>query len=277
MAGLRKYLLIGIDGLRVDDVGSRIQAPVLSSLLADGQVASMEMEVPTISGPGWASILTGATHAEHGVFDNSFAGHTMYRNPDLLSRTYYADHTARTFAAAGWPPLVDPVLDPVISFRADQQRHGQHHVVIRNGENYGYRRADGEVASVACEQIAAMGAHGNFVYFCEGDQAGHVHGGVSDEYAAAIGRIDAHVGRLLATVARRAETLGEDWLVGVTTDHGHVDAGGHGGAERIVRRSFLALVRSTDTGGWSAAGIELPERIEPHEIWRLFVDHVVDV
>lgn len=274
MTGRQKYLLVGIDGLRVDDIGTAVHAPALSSILERGRVARMQMEVPTISGPGWASILTGAEHSEHGVFDNSFSGHTMYRNPDLLSRTYYADHDATTLAAAGWPPLVDPVLDPVISFRADQQRHGQHHVVIRNGENYGYRRADAEVATVACEQLTAQGAHGNFVYFCESDEAAHVFGGTSTEYAEAVARIDSHLNKLLAAVGTRARLHDEDWLVGVTTDHGHLDEGGHGGDEEIVRRSFLALIRFDGTEAWSADGVTLADTIAPHSVWRTFVTHV---
>lgn len=274
-SGRRKYLLIGVDGLRVDDVGGRIAAPAIEQMLAKGRVARMRMEVPTLSGPGWASILTGATHADHGVVDNSFSGHAMHRNPDLLSRTFYADHATTTFAAAGWPPLVDPLLDPVISFRADQQRHGQHHVVIRNGESYGYRSADGEVAAATLAQLDAHGAHGNFVYFCEGDEAAHLHGGTSSEYADALARIDEHIRRLLDVVGRRAAAHDEDWLVGLTTDHGHLDEGGHGGGEDVVTRSFLALLRFHGAAPAGNDGVDLPDVIEPREVWRTFVEHVV--
>ncbi|MGE4622196.1 hypothetical protein [Bifidobacterium longum] len=35
----------------------------------------------------------------------------------------------------------------------------------------------------------------------------------------------------------------EDWLVCITTDHGHLDEGGHGGADPVLRRSFFGALR----------------------------------
>ncbi|TFD82450.1 hypothetical protein [Cryobacterium psychrophilum] len=81
-----------------------------AQLFGRGRLAPMTMGVPTISGPGragpgWSSILTGATHAEHHVFDNSFHVHTLGRNADLLSRAYFADQPVTSYVASGWPPL----------------------------------------------------------------------------------------------------------------------------------------------------------------------------
>lgn len=271
------FLLIGIDGLRVGDIGTTVQAPIVGTVLAKGRVARIEMEVPTLSGPGWASILTGATHAEHGVLDNDFHDHKLHLYPDLLSRAFFANHDVHTFAAAGWSPLVDPAADPIVSSRPDQQRHGQHHVVFRNVMTYGYGGADGEVAGAALTYIEEHGPRASFLHFCETDYAAHMHGATSAEYAAAIRNIDGHIGRLLDTVGQRAKVNDEDWLVGFTTDHGHLDIGGHGGYEEIVRRSFLALIRYTRSEHWSVDGVQLPDRIAAHEIWRYLVGHVAEL
>ncbi|MCU1526409.1 MAG: hypothetical protein JWP75_172 [Frondihabitans sp.] len=244
-----KILLVGIDGLRLDDALRLGTAPHLGAFIESGRLLGMTMEVPTISGPGWSSILTGSSHADHGVFDNTFHGHALHRNADLLSRAYFADQTRGTFAATSWPPIADPAgPGPIISARTDQQRAGLHRLVIRDGETYGYRWADGEVAAASRLAIADASPDASFVYLGEVDEAGHLYGGVSAEYREATVRVDAHLGILLTTVATRATTQDEDWLVGITTDHGHLDGGGHGGADSVLTRSFLALKRFSPSG-----------------------------
>lgn len=252
-------LLVGIDGLRVD-LATEERAPHLRSLMGRGTTTRMTMPAPTISGPGWATLLTGASHAEHGVVDNGFVGSRLAAIPDLLSRAFFADPSRTTFAAAGWPPLVDPAgVGPVVHTRDEQRRTGQHRVLVRDGETYGYRTADAEIADFAVAGLLAAGPAVSFVYFSGVDEAGHVYGAVSRQYVEAITRTDAHLGRMLAVVAHRART-GEAWLVAVTTDHGHVDGGGHGGDEPEVTGSFVAR------GAWNAELDEWPEAIEPTEL-----------
>ena len=57
----QKLLLIGVDGVRLDIVRKENHAPNINRILNNGSSAEMTMEVPTISGPGWSSILTGTT------------------------------------------------------------------------------------------------------------------------------------------------------------------------------------------------------------------------
>jgi predicted AlkP superfamily pyrophosphatase or phosphodiesterase len=219
------------------------------------------MEVPTISGPGWSSILTGATHEVHGVFDNTFFGNRLDRTTDFLSRAAHADPSRRTFAASGWPPLLDPEgPGPVVATRLDDQRRGRHRLVIRDGETYGYRWADGDVAAFARLAIGA-GPDASFVYLGEVDEAGHLYGGTSPEYAGATTRVDSHLGALLVAVEKRAHDHHEDWLVGITTDHGHLDEGGHGGSDAVLTRSFLALGRYGEAFDRGPADEVLPSEI----------------
>lgn len=260
-------LLVGIDGLRLSIAQRPGVAPTIQRLISEGSLHRMEMEVPTWSGPGWSSILTGCRQAEHGVHDNSFVGHRLYQHPDLLSRAFYRDQTTRTFAAAGWPPLVAPDdLGPVIHQRREQQLGGLHHVIARDGETYGYLRADREVADATMAVLADGGGFdAGFVYFCGVDEAGHVYGLIGPEYPEAIGRVDAHLERLVDQVERRA-AAGESWLVTVVTDHGHRDEGGHGGDTEAERASFaLAWSPSGATPKW-------PEEIAPEALSGLLLD-----
>ncbi|SDO49477.1 Type I phosphodiesterase / nucleotide pyrophosphatase [Cryobacterium flavum] len=284
----RKFCLIGIDGLILDRALRSEAAPNLSAFIERGRLAAMTMDVPTISGPGWSSILTGATHAEHNVFDNTFHGHTLRANADLLSRAYFADQSVTSYVASGWPPLADPAgPGPVISPRLDQQNAGVHKVIVRDGEMYGYRRADSEVADISRLYLSQGGPDASFVYLGEVDEAGHVYGGASAEYLVAVTRVDEHLGTLLHAIATRAAREDEDWLVGITTDHGHLDEGGHGGGEDVVRSSFFAVARSvgggtdTSTGAeprpaeaWSAEGVSLPESMRPDQIAAYLLEHL---
>lgn len=265
--GNRKLLLIGIDGTRWDIVAEPGVGRMLPELAAMGSWHRMTMEAPTYSAPGWGSILTGASHAEHGLRDNSCVGGRTWQYPDILAQAFYRDQRTRTFAAAGWPVLVDPNgPGPIIHPRLDQQYAGLHRVISRDGETLGYERVDGEIADIACAALAKNGFDVGFVYFCGVDDAGHIHGLAGEPYRDAIRRVDGLAGRLLAQVQARHERHGEEWLVVVTTDHGHRDEGDHGGDSDREREAW-AIVWSTDGShpAW-------PDEIAPDELCGLALD-----
>lgn len=239
-----KICLVGIDGLRLDIARSSGRMPTLEAVIAEGVFNELQMDVPTLSGPGWSTLLTGRPHADHQVKDNHFVGHALLHCPDLLSQAYFADQSTTTLAAAGWPPLVDPSgTGPVIWERREQQRSGQHRVIARDGETYGYKLVDAEIAEHAVAGISGYGPDASFVYFCDADDEGHIYGPHAPEYAAAMGRVDNHLARIQSAIRHRVEVLGEDWMLVLTTDHGHRDEGGHGGDSQVERTSFVAATR----------------------------------
>ncbi|MDH6281329.1 putative AlkP superfamily pyrophosphatase or phosphodiesterase [Rhodococcus sp. LBL1] len=267
--GAVKLLLIGIDGLRIDRAFGTGLAPTLDDVRAEGYFLPSEIEGPTISGPSWATILTSATHAEHNIDDNDLRGHRLDEHPDFLTRAWRDDPTTTTYAATGWPVLTDPAgLGPVIRARQEQIDTGQHLVVSLNGELYGYRVIDPEIASRARQTIEYGGPDLSFVYFCHTDDMGHYFGVFTPEYDEAIQLTDQRVAGLLAAVDARVEQYGETWVVAVTTDHGHVDAGGHGGRSPEETQTFLL---ATVRGGELPA--ELPTELSPRE----FVPWLMDV
>ena len=167
-----KILLIGIDGLNLDTALEN--APTLAALKEKGFFTTITMEAPTWSGPSWSTLLTGSTHEQHGVSDNSFSGHKLLHRPDLLSLAFYQDQSTTTFAAAGWPPLVDPIgHGPVIHERREQAKALRHRVLVRDGETYGYTQVDAEIAAAANYAVSQHGPDVSFIYFCGVDEAGH--------------------------------------------------------------------------------------------------------
>jgi hypothetical protein len=67
------------------------------------------------------------------------------------------------------------------------------------------------------------------------DENAHHHGVASSEYAAAVARVDLEIAGLLERI-----DLTQD-LVVLTADHGHRDAGGHGGAQPEIRNVLICF------------------------------------
>jgi predicted AlkP superfamily pyrophosphatase or phosphodiesterase len=262
-----KILLVGIDGLILKTALNSGRAPMLKSLMESGYFTPLTMDAPTLSGPGWSTLLTGSSHAQHAVVDNRFSGHNLLYCPDLLSRAYYMDQSTTTFAAAGWPPLVDPAgVGPVIHERREQARAHLHRVIARDGETYGYEKVDAEIATVAVFAMEKFGPDVSFVYFCDADEAGHSHGAIGSHYVQAIGRVDSHIMRLHSAIEDRVSRYKEEWLIVLTTDHGHVEEGGHGSDSPEERASFVIAK------GIGRPNPQWPTNFAPEELAALILD-----
>lgn len=225
-----RVLLVGIDGLLIEKAISSGAAPTLNYLTNSSYFAHSRVEGPTISGPSWATILTGATFEEHGILDNSFLDHRLEAFPDLATRAKRIS-SATTLAAAGWPPLVTPESEGPIIRDVD-------HLHAFDGETNGYFTVDRQVIDASIDAIREHRPHLSFVYFCEADEVAHKHGVIDQPYFDAIARIDSYLNRLL-DLTSELSSKSEPWLVAITTDHGHVDEGGHGGDSDQERATFL--------------------------------------
>ncbi|MFE2722216.1 alkaline phosphatase family protein [Kitasatospora sp. NPDC059327] len=218
-----KTLVIGVDGTRYDKLVTA-DAPNLKALMASGLTATSNLYAnplaPTLSGPGWSSIATGVWPDKHGVKDNNFVGSRFDLYPDLATRLETASPSASTLVAASWNPIADNVFNGKADLR------------ITESEN------DVKTASDAVDYLANGNPDTTFLHFDQVDEAGHSYGGASTQYAAAIHSVDALVGQVLQAVRGRATYASEDWLIIVTTDHGHTDAGGHGGNSAAERQTF---------------------------------------
>lgn len=265
-----KVLVVGMDGLRFDRMVA-IAPPVLSGLMSTGrygtsklpygEAATPRTEEPgavvasqagegagggesrtkarTDSGPGWSSIATGVWPDRHGVMDNGFAGAEFVKYPDFLVRAKAARPELHTYAIFSWAALAE---HGAFGTAIDER-------VVLDGFADTFAACDARVADAAERYLAQQGPDLAFVYFGDTDEVAHDLGPLCQEYTDALLLQDAYLGRLLDAIKARP---GERWTVLVTTDHGHVDEGGHGGTSDEERTTFVIVNRlGEDLGGGS--------------------------
>ncbi|GAA1611486.1 alkaline phosphatase family protein [Nonomuraea maheshkhaliensis] len=257
-----KVLVVGMDGLRYDRL-MELPAPTLkalmstgaygTSLLPYGEAGTPRTESPgevvpkspeagdggrvirsrTDSGPGWSSIATGVWPDKHGVVDNGFASPQFTKYPDFLTRVKLARPTLTTAALFSWAALAEHgAFGPGIDHR-----------LALDGYAIGWALADKQVTEAAERLLGTGDPDATFVYLGDTDEVAHDLGPHCPEYAAALEAQDAYLARLLAAIRARPTYPDERWTVLVTTDHGHVDAGGHGGTSDEERTVFVIANR----------------------------------
>ncbi|MER7582470.1 alkaline phosphatase family protein [Kitasatospora sp. NPDC097691] len=248
-----KTLVIGIDGTRYDKLLTA-DAPNLKALMAAGMTATGNLYAnplaPTLSGPGWSTIATGVWPDKHQVKDNAFTGARFDLYPDFATRLETADPADSTLVIGSW----NPITANVFNGRADLR--------IPESEN------DPKTASDAADYLAHGNPDATFLHFDEVDEAGHAHGGASADYLAAIHSVDALVGQVVQAVKSRPTYGDEDWLIVVTTDHGHTDAGGHGGNSANERQTFLIADGAGHTPGshrYDVKPVDIAPTVLKHE------------
>lgn len=231
----RRVLVVGIDGVRLD-VLHRRPTPHLDALAADGFLTPVQVgdDTPTLSGPCWATIVTGVGPAKHGVWSNDLSGHRLDVFPDFATRLDHHDGR-RTFVAAGWRPLLQP-RDGGPLFRAPSRTT---YIAPAADTPEAWEECDERITEAAAHVLAEDDAEASFVYLGAPDETAHVLG-CGEAYETSVHRADTRVGRLLEAVRSRRTYADEQWTYLVVTDHGHVDAGGHGGRSAEERTAWLA-------------------------------------
>ncbi|MBX7207614.1 MAG: alkaline phosphatase family protein [Verrucomicrobiaceae bacterium] len=255
--GGRRVLFIGIDGCRADAVQAAMERGFAPQMKALGEAGvftrtcyaggekNTPTHQPTVSGPGWSSLLTGVWADRHHVKDNRFLGARFQTYPHFMRRIKETKPAAFCASMADWPPINDFIadgsrveqhefLDVKFTATPDSSRH-----FIDNPEK------DIEVRDVALKTLRAQNPDAMFVYFGSVDEFGH--GAVdsrasfspdSSLYLNAISHVDSHIGELLRAMRARPKFAEEDWLILITTDHGG-RGNSHGGDSDDERNIWL--------------------------------------
>ncbi|AKU19185.1 nucleotide pyrophosphatase [Luteipulveratus mongoliensis] len=221
-------VVLGIDGLLFDKIAPAA-APNLDALIATGYRSKTTLYAPplspTLSGPGWATNLTGVWPDKHKVLDNTWPSSNLAQYPDFLTRLEQFNSSLSTYAAVTWAPLLDGSAGPAPITSAVDTRY------VSTG--------DADTAANAVSRLRGQGPNATFLHFDDVDHAGHTCGAAGACYQKAIEDTDVRIGQVVAAVKARATYPTEKWTFIVTADHGHTDAGGHGGNTPPERSSFV--------------------------------------
>ncbi|ABM14017.1 alkaline phosphatase family protein [Mycolicibacterium vanbaalenii] len=211
-------LLIGVDGTNLSRVlANPATTTNFFSLIQNGTTAaSTIVGHTTISNPSWSSILTGAWGEKTGVINNIFTPWTYEKWPTVFTQLETLDGDIVTTSIANWN---------VISGIADSGLGADTVVNVSQVEgDTNWLLTDDEVGDLTEAAIAAASADAaNFMfsYFVGVDENGHLYGGDSPEYAAAVANFDRNLGEILQAVSTWEAATGEKWTIIMVTDHGH--------------------------------------------------------
>jgi hypothetical protein len=255
----RRVLFIGVDGCRADALVAAMNrglAPQLKAasespiglltlkVYAGGEMG-MPTHQPTVSGPGWSSLLTGVWIDKHRVHDNGFLGARFQTYAHFMRRIKETKPSAFCASFADWPPIHkfmadgsrpngQEFLDVKFTTAPDASRH-----FVDNPEK------DIEVRDAALATLRTQNPDAMFVYFGSVDEVGH--GAIDSRasfspdstlYLNAISHVDSHIGELLRAMSARPKFTEENWLVLITTDHGG-KGNNHGGDSNEERNIWL--------------------------------------
>ncbi|MFB9190077.1 alkaline phosphatase family protein [Vibrio ostreicida] len=226
-ANQKKVLLVGIDGMQYQHI-DQLPTPGFDRLKITkaytGGIKGRFSQQKTISGPGWATILTGVWANKHKVTSNN-VGPADPHWPSLFRQIYRADHDAKLYSFSTWG-TINTLYFP-------------HDMPLLEGRSEGGSDQDSLLRAI--DVIDNQNPDFIFIHLDEPDSAGHSHGW-GTEYDKAIKGSDARLARLLDAVEKREREKAEDWLVLVTTDHGRNSrtGKGHGAQTTNEKTIFIA-------------------------------------
>ncbi len=218
----QRVILVLVDGLRLD--ASRDMA-ALNELRRQGADLSVRIGQPSLSYPSWTVIASGAWQEISGVTTNWYEG--PVQTDTIFRRAQEAGMPAVVVGGGGWDKLYGPHLTDWIPIKGPGDESAP-------PEEWAEMDAESFRRSTVVLREHREGLI--LIYFGGTDELAHRFGGTSTQYLDEVRRVDDYIARL-------AERL--DWerdVLIVTSDHGHVDIGGHGGWEPEVLHVPLVMV-----------------------------------
>ncbi len=203
-------LIIVMDSLRYED---SLQLLHFNTLRGNGADFLSHVGQPSYSLPGYVTIPTGASPEITGVTSNYYRGELVIDN--IFKAAKDAGLTTGVVSGSdAWEQLFGDYIDFCYSFKS-----GEKELSLIRATNAAIKEKSVEVIEMYRPNLL-------LVHFSGTDEASHRYGGNSPEYKEMASQQDAYIAEILEHY-RIDETV-----VFVTSDHGHIDRGGHGGWEK---------------------------------------------
>jgi hypothetical protein len=247
---ISRVVMVVVDGLRIDAFN---RMKYISSLKEKGAYFNLKTGQPSLTLPCSAVIATGAWQDVTGVTTNWFEGPS--RKDSLFSLARDCSLTSAIAGDKSWANLFGSEATMTYARKWDDA----------------YITFDEHTLEKSLEFLSENPGF-LFVHFVDVDNAGHDFGGASPEYQKYADHIDSLIEKL-------HQNLPENTVLVVTSDHGQIDTGGHGGWEDVVTHVPLLLVgkiirpgnhgaaEQTDIAPTAAALLGLP--IPPYSQGRI--------
>jgi predicted AlkP superfamily pyrophosphatase or phosphodiesterase len=197
---MNKVILISIDGMRPDGFLS-CGNPYIHELMAKGSYTLDARTVfPSVTLPCHMSMFHSVTPERHGITTNIFIPLARPLNGLFEQIKLFGGKCAMFY---GWEPLRDIYRPGSVQFATFQ-----YHATVP--------AVDGVLTELALERIAQSKPDFVFLYMPEVDEVGHAQGWMTPPYLE-------HISAAISNVRRVVESVGQEYTVIVTADHGGHD------------------------------------------------------
>lgn len=224
-----KVVVILVDALRLDTSLNEQVMPVLASIRSRGAYAEMTSQAPSYSAPGYSTLFIGAwPYLNDGpAFNQEYDDIPVWTQENIFSLAHKAGYQT-AISGFNWFEKLVPQETVAESFYTP-------------GED---RAADEQVVAAAKGWITDPNLQFVLIHLDQVDYAGHHEGGArSQNWLDAANRADALIGELTADFDYKRNTLV------ILSDHGQIDAGGHGGDdEDVLHEPFVVAGRGVKPG-----------------------------
>ena len=295
-----KVVFVIVDGIPADVI-ERVPTPAIDAIAEAGGYSRAAMggpigelaETPTISAPGYMSLITGTWANKHNVYKNyGISPDYSYWNLFRLARSERPELRLGIFST--WTDnrtiLLGEGLAEGGNWRFDVVVDGLEKREARlPPEPMDVRIADIDdvVSREAARLIESEGPDLSWVYLQHTDDVAHKHGD-SVEFEQAVIQMDERLHAIWSGVRARQRVYEEDWLVIVTTDHGRDAVTGrtHGAQSKRERTIWMATNSQRLTPDFYAMpqivdiypsiamhlGITIPEQVARHLDGASFIE-----
>jgi hypothetical protein len=210
-----RLVFVYVDGLRVDTAANAQVMPYLNELRARGASAISRSRQPSYSVPGYTTMMSGAWP--------EFNDGPLLNPDEEHLEIWPQDNLFRVAKRAG---LKVGLADHYSAEKLIPQDTLADHVYV-----HGEAQADDQAVNDAAVRWLKDGSFQFIVvHYDQVDDTGHRFGPRSPKWNEAAHNVDGLLRQLGAAL-----DLSQDTIF-ITSDHGHIDQGGHGGHEFIVRR-----------------------------------------